>query len=352
MSLLEIRKFSELDIQDPFFSSLKEDYKEFSMWFKYKADKGESAYVFTSEITQKIDGFLYLKLENEPVNDVVLPFSHAKRVKVGTFKVNAHGTRLDERLLKKVFDHALENEVNEIYVTLFPKHAGLLSLFTRYGFNTSASKISGNGKEIVLRKTLNVASVDPVTNYPTVLKSSRKRLLGIYPQYHTRLFPDSKLITDSVDIIKDVSHTNSIHKIYICDMNGVSGLRRGDTLLIYRTKDKSGPARFRSVATSICVVEEYRPLSSFSTLSDYLNYTLSYSVFSKEELERFYREGKPKHCIRFTYNYAFKKRPNRDRLIDECGFPEGGYYGFFHLKDALFYQAVAASTSVPGNLFR
>lgn len=31
---LQIKKFSDIDINEPFFDSLKEDYREFSHWFK------------------------------------------------------------------------------------------------------------------------------------------------------------------------------------------------------------------------------------------------------------------------------------------------------------------------------
>jgi len=42
-------------------------------------------------------------------------------------------------------------------------------------------------------------------------------------------------VTESPDIVKDVSHTNSIHKIYLTKMQGTEQLKRGDLLVIYRT---------------------------------------------------------------------------------------------------------------------
>ncbi len=44
-----------------------------------------------------------------------------KRLKIGTFKVVASGFRLGERFLKIVFDNAIANKVEEIYVTIFDK---------------------------------------------------------------------------------------------------------------------------------------------------------------------------------------------------------------------------------------
>ena len=63
-------------------------------------------------------GFLYLKTEFEDENyaDIIPPFDPKKRLKVGTFKVEASGFRLGERFIKIIFDNAIERKVDEIYV--------------------------------------------------------------------------------------------------------------------------------------------------------------------------------------------------------------------------------------------
>ncbi|RAW99226.1 hypothetical protein CKY04_10280 [Photorhabdus sp. S8-52] len=104
-----------------------------------------------------------------------------------------------------------------------------------------------------------------------VNKAKNKYLLSIYPEFHTRLFPDSRLLTESPNIVQDVSHTNSIHKIYICAMQDVLHMKRGDIIVIYRTADKQGPARYRSVINSLCIVEEVRVINEFSTLETLVN---------------------------------------------------------------------------------
>lgn len=37
-NLIEYKKFSSINLDDPFFNSLKEDYPEFSVWFKKKSE--------------------------------------------------------------------------------------------------------------------------------------------------------------------------------------------------------------------------------------------------------------------------------------------------------------------------
>ena len=100
--------------------------------------------------TGGLDGFLYVKIEEGAVEDVTPALPSARRLKVGPFKINPHGTKLGERFVKKIFDHAVHEEVEEIYVTVFAKHTGLISLLTRYGFEWQAAKRTANGEELVL----------------------------------------------------------------------------------------------------------------------------------------------------------------------------------------------------------
>lgn len=62
-------------------------------------------------------------------------------------------------------------------------------------------------------------------------------------------------------------------------------ITKGDILLIYRTTDGLGPARFRSVATSVCIVEEIKRPSDFKTEAEFLKYTNAYSIFNEQDLK-------------------------------------------------------------------
>lgn len=330
-------KISSINLNDVFFDSLKADYKEFTTWFDKKAKAGECAYV--TDDTNGIQGFLYLKIEDEEIIDVQPNLPKEKRVKVGTFKINPHGTRLGERFIKKMFDYALTNNVDSIYVTAFSKHITLIQLFEKYGFEIKAQKTTANGTEEVLIKEIKGKKGSVTLDYPLLkLNNTSKYLLSIYPQYHSRLFPDSLLNSETYDLIKDISHTNSIHKIYICYMN-VSSLKPGDNIIIYRTSDNAGPAHYRSVATSVCVVEELKSKQDFANLDDYLKYCKDYSVFEEDELKSFYNQNK-KHffVIKMTYNAAFTKRITRGNLIEQIGLDAGEYWGFMKISDQQFIE--------------
>lgn len=148
---LEYKKFQEVNLSDPFFDSLKEDYPEFVDWFVRKGN--EKAYVSRNE-HGLLDGFLYLKIEDEALTDCNPALPKKLRVKCGTFKIDAHGTKLGERFVRKIFDFASTQDIEEIYVTIFDKHTGLIGLLTRYGFKlvSRKNKVTPSGHEGVYLK--------------------------------------------------------------------------------------------------------------------------------------------------------------------------------------------------------
>ncbi|NWC97332.1 N-acetyltransferase [Pseudomonas sp. P7779] len=340
---LRLTKFADVNFNDVFFDSLKQDYAEIPVWFEKKAQAGDSAYVFYGD-AGAIDGFLYLKVEDGVVSDINPPLPYGRHVKVGTLKINAHGTKLGERFLKKIFDYVVASDAQDVYVTVFEKHGGLISLFERYGFEKHGNKVTPNGVEWVLYKQLSNVPGDITKRYPVVLANGRRKfLLTIYPEFHTRLFPDSILNNEDPEaIIKDVSHTNSIHKVYICKLFGADQLRCGDVIVIYRTGNEVTPAWYSAVATSICVIQEVVLLSMFRTVDDFLAYCLPFSVFSEEELRRFYRDGKYPYILRFSYNYALPKRLNRATLVTNCGMVDSRW-GCTELNDRQFSHILELS---------
>lgn len=331
--IFEYQNFRDIDLSDPFFDSLKADYEGFSGWFMRKSN--EKAYIFKSQ-SGLIEGFLYHKIEDEPVEDVTPPLPHKKRVKIGTFKIDAHGTRMGERFIKKSLDYAFSVGAQELYVTIFEKHDTLVSHLLRYGFKKHGTKTTQNGTELVLLKEMGIYTGDTKKDYPFIEKSNKKYLLSIKPYWHSKLLPDSILNNeDPESIIEDVSHANSIHKIYLGAMKGMDAMKKGDLVVIYRTTDRPGQAWYRSVATSVCTVEGYKNINEYKSLEEFLKTTESYSIFSREELIKFYNNKYPQHIIKFSYNLALPKRLTNGTMIDELGV-NPSYWGFFELTDDQF----------------
>lgn len=314
MDNLKLKRFSDVNLNDPFFDSLKADYREFPNWFMRKANGNEFAYVLYNQ--HSIDGFLYLKEENE-IPDIEPPIYDRRILKVGTFKFNPQGTLRGQRFIKKILDIAIVNRFELIYLTIFEKHDYLIKLFQKYGFYSAGTKQTMNGTEYVYMRDMRHVVGDIIQDYPYIYPNANKYLLAIYPEFHTRLFPESILCNEYQDIVQDVSHSNSIHKIYISAADDAYKLKRGDILIIYRTGDGLGPAYYRAVVSSICVVEEVHHISKFSTEESYLQYCSRFSVFTNTELSKFYKEKRYPYVIRFTYNIALPKRVTRKELLDK-----------------------------------
>ncbi len=338
---IEYKFFSEINLRDPFFDSLREDYPEFDKWYQKKSLQKESAYVAYQG--GRLVDFLYLKEENGGLGkeDSIIPeMPLKKRLKVGTFKIDARHTTRGERFIKKILDIALLGEYEEVYVTIFPKHESLIKLFRQYGFEERALKKHLEGiDELVLIRDMKSQKNDIYLDYPKIaLHPSNKYLLAIYPKYHTKIFPDSILKNETIrkeDLIKDISPTNSIHKIYLCFMKDVSVLKRGDLLAIYRTSDIPGKAYYRSVVTSICTVEEIKEKKDFPDIESYVKYTNRYSIFDESELRTWFK--KPNIVvIKMLYNVALEKKLTRQVLIEELGFDSNVYWGFFELSEKQF----------------
>lgn len=329
---IQHKHFSEIDLADHFFDSLREDYPGFENWFARKAH--EKTYVMYN-LQGKLEAFLYLKIESGPIQDVVPPILAGCVLKIGTMKINPHGTRLGERFIKRALDVAINEGAEGIYVTVFSKHEALINLFTKYGFDKRSTKESASGTELVLWKSLIETKNDILLDFPRISqRGKRKHILSIFPEFHTRLFPDSILRNERFDILEDVSHTNSIHKVFI-SAAPVSELRPGDIIVIYRTSDKLGPAKFRSVATSICVVEEVKSKQGFATVESFVNYCEKYSVYTPEELKGIYYEGKRHYVIKMVYNIALRKRLIRGKLIEDLGI-ESERWTFFEITNNQF----------------
>ena len=337
---LQVQQFSDIDLNDSFFDSLRASYPEFNEWYNKKAAAGATAYCYY--VDNELKDFLYLKIEEEELSDLTPALPAKKRLKVGTFKVdndNRHTTR-GERFMKKIMDMAIAEDVDEIYVTMFPTEElqGLIRMFEKFGFSHIADKPhEGGNAEYVLIKDMTTHVDDFKLDYPFVKKaSSNKYVLSIVPEFHTHLFPDSILKNEKkYDLIQDVSETNSIYKIYLCWMQGTRNLKAGDKLIIYRTSDEEGKAYYRSVCTSVCTVCEVKTYRDFENEEEFIKYTNRYSVFKEHELRRWYKYKNNFIVIKMVYNIAFTKKVINMVMKEQVGL-NPKYWGFFKLTDAQF----------------
>ena len=310
--VLAVKKelFGNVNLRDSFFDSLRRDYP-FDAWFTRKAD--EYAYVCRSE--QGLLAFLYLKVERagEDYSDITPPFHRARRLKIGTFKVDLNGYRLGERFLKIVFDNARLQQVEQIYVTTFKKEIQqqrLVNLLEDYGFVLHGQK--NTGEDVYVRPFRPEANrQSPKVTYPFFSTQGRVWIVSIYEKYHTELFPDSILHTESPDdFVDNEPHRNAISKVFVSRAYN-RGLSSGDVIVFYRTG-----GIYKGVATTIGIVENV--VDGIRTEEDFIRLCRKRTVFSDAELREQwnYRPRNRPFIVNFLYTYSLPKRPNLKRLLE------------------------------------
>ena len=325
---LSVKKeyFGNIEIKDSFFDSFREDYEGFDNWFNKKAEN--TSYICSYE--GAINAFLFIKKEEETENysDITPTLPPKNRLKIGTFKVTANGFKLGERFLKIIFDNAFKQKVEEIYVTIFDKREEqerLISLLEIWGFNYHGIKSTKNGDEKVYVKSfkrgeeINIES--PKLTYPFISKESDVFIVPIYQPYHTELFPDSILRTESpLNFIENEPHRNALSKVYI-SRSYERNLKSGDRIIFYRTGDK-GNAIHTGVATTVGIVESV--ITDIKDEATFLSLCRKRSVFDDNELKKHwnYSKGNRPFIVNFLYAFSYPKRANLKWLNENGVIPD------------------------------
>lgn len=348
-AVLSVRKelFGAVDLCDPFFDSFRDDYPTFDRWFGRKSN--ETAYVCRE--VGHIVAFLYLKVEDatEPYPDITPPFKPKRRLKIGTLKVELNGYKLGERFLKIVFDNAIKQRVDEIYVTIFPRTVGqqrLISLLEDFGFAYHGEKENSYGNEQVYTRdmTPRFDAANPLLTYPYIGRSARPFIVPIYGEYHTELLPDSILRTESpADFVEQQPHRNAIRKVYV-SRSWNRDLRSGDVIVFYRTG-----GYYKSVVTTLGIVEGAH--LRIASEDQFVELCRKRSVFSDDELRGQWRHSPYNRpfIVDFLYAYSFPKRPNLAALIQHgvIADVQSAPRGFEPLTDEQFSTILRLSQTDP-----
>jgi len=314
---LSVKKeyFGNINLQSSFFDSFRGDYQGFDQWFNRKSE--EIAYVCSYE--GEINSFLFLKKEgkDEDYSDIQPPLPPKERLKIGTFKVTANGFKLGERFLKIIFDNALKQKVEEIYVTIFDnrdEQKRLIELMETWGFRKWGEKETPTGIENVYVRPFEKPAdrTQPRLTFPFLSRDSDVFVVPIYPEYHTELFPDSILQTESpLDFVENQPHRNAIRKAYISHSKE-RNLNTGDIVLFYRTG-----GYYKSVITTIGIVENTKQPANFEELKAICKKRTALSEAQLAEYWNRYDKRKP-FVVNFLYAYSLPNpfRVNLKKLID------------------------------------
>ena len=347
--MLSVKKelFGDIDLNDVFFDSPKEAYPDFIPWFNKKSE--EEAYVCRTD-EGVIKGFLYIKTEDQSENysSIEPIFLPKKRLKVGTFKVDASGFRLGERFIKIIFDNALYRKVDEIYVTFFedsPNLDALKGLLETWGFVRHGIKHSYGKEETVFVKKLGVMNpeMSAKNNFPNMQFGKQKFILPIMAKYHTSLLPDSILKTEKqINFMGPDAQKYALQKVYI-SWAPERNINPGALILFYRMGEEGSNKKYSSVLTTLGMVD--RIYYNFKTKDDFLKHCQNRSVFSKAELDDFWNKHQYHLMVlKFVFVRSLKSRLTLDYL-HQLGVvePPKGPRPFMRISDDVFKKILLDS---------
>ena len=145
----------EIDYNDRFFDSLRNDYYNFNNWFITKQIEERKAYI-TYNNNNKISSFLLLKLEyeNEDYSDFDKPFEKGYRLKICTMKVEDTNKNIGTSFMKIIYEYWEEKEVEEIYITINKKYVDLINFLKKYKFIYYGYKNTLDGKGNLIKEDI------------------------------------------------------------------------------------------------------------------------------------------------------------------------------------------------------
>lgn len=211
MSVFDYLSFSDCDIHDPFFDSLKDDYPGFEEWFVKKSKANEHAYV---SVENGIHAFLYIKGEEEEAIETVLP--KERRMKIGTFKISegSQGNRLGEGAIGISLWRWQQSDVNQVYVTVFEKHEKLISILETFGFQKVGNKV--NGECIYLKDKKKLRYETAKLSFPYLNPNfTRGKYIPINDEFHDKLFQYSDLKNVKRHTEDATAASNGLSKVFL-----------------------------------------------------------------------------------------------------------------------------------------
>lgn len=252
--------FSDINLNDPFFDSLKADYPGsptstgFLTWFNRKSAEGKKALVFEDE--DGIGAFINLKPgEDEEIHlsdGSVLP--KEARLKITTIKIDERyrNQRIGEGALGLTLWHWRDEGTNSIYVTVFEKHSSLIFLLEKYGFTWVGDNL--NGERVYIKDRRNIDFSDPCKAFPFLSNDiDLGGCLAIDMEYHDTMFASSELANTLQERV-DISVANGLKKVYLGSPYSLA-FKVGEPIFIYRKYTGSeGQPGYKSCITTYCMV--------------------------------------------------------------------------------------------------
>lgn len=305
-----LKKFAEIQLDDPFFDSLKADYPGtpnstgFVDWFKKKSADGATALVFEDQVG--VGAFVAIKNEEDKLELQGNTLPNKKRLKISTFRIaeRYRRQRIGEGAIGLLLWKWQQSDTEEVYVTIFEKHFTLISQFERFGFKKCGVNLNGESVFIKSRNLIDFS--DPYKSFPFIRDNfDYAGYIIIDDNYHDTMFAYSEL-ANTVMLQDKIGNSvsNGLSKIYVGQARQ-SHYKIGEPVLIYRRYTQGTGKRYRSCVTSFCVVTDIIQAKSnnryLMTFDELKNRISNKSVFSEDELLSKYTDFRNLMVIELLY---------------------------------------------------
>ena len=303
--------FRDINLNDCFFDSLKNDYPGFDSWFKRKADGGIQALTLINN--GRIHAFLALKRECEAIELVGKTLPEIQRLKISTLKLDEEigGQRLGEGLVGVALWYWQRTRFEEVYVTIYEKQEKLIGLLNHFGFSMVGQK--HNGEKVLVKSRNKIDYSSAYTAFPFLSPGAQKGgIIPINDEFHDRLFPYSDSAYKK-NFVEENTAGNGITKVYIGTPYSATHYSEGEVVAIYRKYTGEGSKGRRSCVTSFCTITKVTVVKnngrSLVPYSQYLSEAGNKTVFDRNELAQLY-QNRNVIMIEMVYNGFFGEKGN------------------------------------------
>ncbi|MET4705936.1 hypothetical protein [Frigoribacterium sp. UYMn621] len=287
---------ANLDLSQPIFESLREDYPEFDDWLRKVASQQTSRRTWVVVDSRgHYRAIAIVKLDDD---HPTIPGNRA--TKLSTFKVDAgsEGEKLGELLLKTVLNWAHRHRVDKLFVTVLDDESkqSLLHFLHVFGF-VPIGAVPKNEHEHIFMKHFVADTSDAHTPLqyhvlhgpPAILGTAAVYVVPIIPRWYEGLFPDAPSVgpygqTTLGGLLADTApFGNALRKAYLSNAN-TKELPPGSTILFYRSAGPGGGG----VVQAIGVVEATARSSSPGWIVSFVGRR---TVYSADEVARLCEDG-------------------------------------------------------------
>lgn len=289
---IEQTTVNHLNISDPIFDGLKEEYPEFNDWFKEIQRQKRPCLIYTEKGC--LGAVLIYKEETQTLKLEDKTFPPKNRMKIATLKVTSVGNKIGEHLLSWIINYSINQGLEEIYLTHFVKEEdSLVYLIEEYGFENVGKS---NGENYFIKKINKGEAHSEIENsnlsfveiskkyYPYFCDNDKvnKYFVPIRPEFHDLLFlkEDTQTTLENHfpdgfnEYPKSFIPSNTIKKAYLSH-SSIKQLKEGDLLLFYESDGKG--------INNIGVVESVKRVDNINDLNKMIS---KRSVYSQKNLEK------------------------------------------------------------------